>query len=287
MANHTTGNESAAIVTERPYQAEICNICGSTRYSVVHHFDEWNLGRDPVRNVDIIRCRGCGVRRRKPGIIDEYEETYHTPYIEQGQAIHPHQLSHFADLMTARLRQFNQIGVRFLDVGCSTGRALRLARAIGFSVVGLDYSKWAVDFCTGLGFETRQGSLIGQWQEAEVFDVIHCCHTIEHVPDPMAYLVEFYPLLKSGGQAMVAMPNYASIERLILRDNWGPFCLDSHLWQFAAAQMCRLLRQTGFSIAFCRTLHGHAPDGRLKRRLLDAASAIGFADGCNIIAVKA
>ena len=112
---------------EKIYCAETCNICGSTRFRRVHHFREWNLGREPVRDVSILRCLSCGVRRRSPGIEDDYEEEYHAPYVEQGSAIHPHQLGHFSDLMTARLASVLRTEVQFLDVGCSTGRILRLA----------------------------------------------------------------------------------------------------------------------------------------------------------------
>jgi 2-polyprenyl-3-methyl-5-hydroxy-6-metoxy-1,4-benzoquinol methylase len=277
---------SDASMHEKTYAAEVCNICGSGRFRRIHYFKEWTLGRDPVRDVSIVRCRECGVRRRMPGITDEYEADYHAPYIDQGQAIHPHGLSHLADLMMARLRQFNQRNVTFLDVGCSTGRELRLAQAMGFAVTGLDYSKWAAELCARLGFETRHGSLLGQWEKAEVFDVIHCSHTIEHVPDPVAYLREMHRLVKSGGQLMMAFPNYASFPRWVLREKWGPWCLDSHLWQFTAAQMCRLLRQQGFTIFTCRTLHGYTPDSRFKRRVLDLAASMGAGDGCNIVAVK-
>jgi 2-polyprenyl-3-methyl-5-hydroxy-6-metoxy-1,4-benzoquinol methylase len=273
-------------LSEKPYLAEVCNICGSARYRQVHYFKEWNIGRDPVSDVAVVRCQSCGIRRRRPGITDEFEQAYHTPYIEQGKAIHPHQLNHFADLMTARLRQFNAKNVRFLDVGCSTGRVLQLASTMGFDAIGLDYSKWAAEHCARLGFETRHGSLLGQWPEPAIFDVVHCCHTIEHVPDPLAYIREMHRLIKPGGQLMMAFPNYASIQRVILRDKWGPWCLDSHLWHFTAVQMRRLLRENGFAIASWRTLHGYTPDRPLKKRLLDIAAIVGFGDGCNIVAVR-
>ncbi len=273
-------------MTERSYEAEVCNICGSPDYRRLHYFDEWNLGREPVRDVSIVQCQQCGIRRRLPGILDDYDEAYHAPYVEQGQAIHPHQLSHFADLMTARLRQLSAKEARFLDVGCSTGRALRLAGTIGFTPFGIDYSKWAVDYCQRLGFQTRHGSLIGQWNEGQIFDIIHCCHTIEHVPDPVAYIHEMHRLLKPGGHLMMAFPNYASIQRMILREKWGPWCLDSHLWQFTASQMSRLLRRNRFAISSCRTLHGYTPNSRVKKLLLDSAAIVGFGDGCNIVATK-
>ena len=273
--------------TEKPYRAEVCNICGSADYRQIHYFKEWNLNPDGVRDVSIVQCKGCGVRRRMPAIVDDYEEEYHSVFADQGQAIHPHQLSIFADLMTARLRQLSARGVRFLDVGCSTGRVLRLAQTMGFEVTGLDYSKWAADHCVSLGFQTHHGSLFGQWEQGEKFDVIHCSHTIEHVPDPVAYLREMYRLLAPGGQLMLAFPNYASLPRVLLREKWTAWCLDSHLWQFTMSQICRLLRAEGFGIFSQRTLHGYTPDSALKRRLLDVAAACGFGDGCNIIAGKA
>lgn len=274
-------------MNEKPYRAEVCNICGSREFKRVYYFSEWNLGREPVNDVSIIRCQSCGVRRRMPGLIDDYEGQYHVTYVEQGHAIHPHQLSHFADLMTARLRQLSAKDVRFLDVGCSTGRALRLAATLGFIVTGLDYSRWAVKYCQELGFEVRQGSLLGQWDVGNLFDVIHCSHTIEHVPDPISYIKEMHHLLKRGCHLMLAFPNYASLPRLILQKKWRTWCLDSHLWQFTAAQMERILQREGFRIFSCRTLHGYSPDSNLKRKLLDLGAKLGLGDGCNIVAVKA
>lgn len=274
-----------SLVEEKVYRAEECNLCGSTNYRKVHYFKEWNFSRDPVRDVSIIQCRNCKVRRRMPGIMDDYEAEYHAPYMDQGQTIHAHQLYHFGDLMTARVRQFTEKNLKFLDVGCSTGRALRLAATMGFEATGLDFSRWATDYCSKLGFTTRHGSLIGQWKESEVFDIIHCCHTIEHVSDPVAYLREMHRLLKPNGQLMLACPNYASLSRLALKEKWI-WCLDSHLWQFTAKQMRSLLMASGFKIVSARTHHGLSPNKRWKKWLLDMSAALGFADGLNIIAMR-
>lgn len=269
-------------MTEKPYTAAVCNICGSSRYRLVRYFKEW-VGQETVHDVSIIQCRDCGVRRRMPEIIDDYEAQYHTPYVEQGQAIHPHQLHHFADLMTARLRQFNAKHLKFLDVGCSTGRALQLARTLGFETIGLDYSRWAVEYCSKQGFATRNGSLIGQWAEGEMFDIIHCSHVIEHVPDPAAYLKEMRRLLKPAGHLMLACPNYASLPRLFEKEKWI-WQLDSHLWQFTTRQVKKLLIAQGFEIISIRTHHGYTPNNSWKRRALDICAALGFADGLNVVA---
>lgn len=272
-------------MTEKTYNFSICNICNSPRYKRIHFFRNLNSGRESVRDVSIIQCRHCKTRRRMPGIVDDYEALYHAPYLDQGQAIHPHQLLHFADLMTARLRRFDEKNLKFLDVGCSTGRTMQVAKAMGFDPTGLDLSRWATEHCAKLGFVVRLGSLVNQWPEPGLFDVIHCCHTIEHVPDPIAYFREMYRLLKPGGHLMLAFPNYYSIPRLLQGDQWI-WCLDSHLWQFTNKQVKKLLAAQGFEIVFARTHHGMSPNNFWKRKALDLSAFLGFADGANIVALR-
>ena len=105
-------------------------------------------------------------------------------------------------------------------------------------------------------------------------------------PIQVAYLAEMHRLLKRGGQLMLAFPNYASLPRFLLGDQSGIWCLNSHLWQFTAAQMCGLLRARPFWITSCRTLHGYSPDSMVKKQLLDWAAVLGWGDGCNIVAIK-
>lgn len=271
---------------EKPYRADVCNICGSSQYRKAHYFAELKQGPNLVKDVSVVQCRNCKVRRRMPGIIDDFEAEYHLQYMEAGWAIHPHPLSHFVDLMTVRMRQWQAKNVTFLDVGCSTGRTLRLAAALGFQVTGLDYSRWAAEYCSKLGFATRQGSLIGQWEKPELFEIIHCSHTIEHVPDPIMYLREMHRLLKPEGHLMLACPNYASLPRILKREEWPLWCLDSHLWHFTAGQMQALLVGCGFRPLSVRTLHGYTPRSRFKKKTLDIAAAFGFGEVVNIIATR-
>lgn len=184
---------------ENPYRAEICNICGSSLYSIAYHFDRWSCGKAVFENIRVIRCRCCGVRRRMPALVDEYEKDYHAPYVDQGASIHPHMLSFFADLMTARIRKFNEKGVKFLDVGVSTGRAMALAQAMGFDCRGFDVSKWAVEYVKSKGFEADYSPSIHGIYAAEMFDVVHCSHVIEHVPDPLFFCGSCIVFLKMAG----------------------------------------------------------------------------------------
>ena len=271
---------------EAPYGARRCNICGSSKYRVVHSFDTFEGRGSKFSDVKIVKCRNCGIRRRMPELTDDYEEEYHVPYVEQGAAMHAHVLRQFSDLMTIKFSTFQVKQQRFLDVGCSTGRVLQLAKAMGFAACGQDVSLWAANHCQSIGLDARHGNLIGQWQEEGVFDVIHCSHTIEHVPDPFAYLLEFRRLLTPGGHLMLAFPNYSSIQRMYWGERWPIWCLDSHLWQFSLSQMERLCRRAGLQPRISRALHGYEVRSSLLKLVFDAGSHLRLGDGAQIIAQK-
>lgn len=208
-------------LTEKPYSPETCNICGSAEWEERFFFEQFTGRGSTYKDISVIKCLGCGVHRRMPAIEDDYEENYHSVYVKEGLSIHPHQLSHFSDMAGAMRQQWGESGLRFLDVGCSTGRALRLAKTMGFDVTGFDVSQWAVDYCRKAGFASQcSASFMGLFKE-EDFDVVHCPHTIEHVPDPVVYLQEIHRVLKPGGILMLACPNFASIDRIIYGKKWG------------------------------------------------------------------
>jgi 2-polyprenyl-3-methyl-5-hydroxy-6-metoxy-1,4-benzoquinol methylase len=267
------------------YSWKVCNICGGLQYNVCYHFEEFSGRGSTFKDVQVIKCSNCGVRRRKPDLEDEYEESYHSYYFDQGKQIHPHMLSFFADLMTARLRSFGK-SLKFADIGCSTGRALALGEAMGFDVTGFDVSKWSVEHACSMGYKAYLANNLKGVFAADEFDVVHCSHVIEHVPNPLLLLDELRFILQPGGLLMLACPNYSSLPRLIKGKNWGVWCLDSHLWQFTRKQMVNFLRSKSFKIISVRTLHGFSPDSRIKSKFLSLASTLGYGDGLNIIAQK-
>ena len=264
---------------------KIRNICGSGDYSVCCHFDDFSNHGSNYKNIEVIKCKKCGVRRRKPEAIDEYEEDYHSYYLSQKGQVHPHTLSIFSDLMMERLRDFGKLA-RFLDVRCSTGRALSLARSVGFDCVGFDVSKCSVDNAIKMGFEAKYGLDVANAFEDKSFHIIHCSYVIEHVSNPMLFLERLHSFLRPNGILMLACPNYASLPRLVKGKAWGLWCLDSHLWQFTKNQMVRLLKERNYRVAKVRTLHGQSPDSNFKRLILDIAALLGYGDGLNIIARK-
>lgn len=271
---------------EASYSADRCNICGCAESRTLWFFHSFEGRGTKYEDVRVIQCLACGVRRRDPALQDDYEEDYHAPYVDQGAAIHAHILQHFSDIMTLKFATFRAGKERLLDVGCSTGRVLQLGKVMGFLPTGLDLSRWAADHCRNLGFESHCGSLVNHWATGDLFDVIHCSHTIEHVTDPVSYLLEMRKLLVPGGLLMLAFPNYQSVQRFYWGKSWPIWCLDSHLWQFSLRQMVVLCKRVGLQPTIVRSLHGYRVKSKFLKAIFDIGSSLRLSDGAQIIAKK-
>ncbi|MBU2505093.1 MAG: class I SAM-dependent methyltransferase [Candidatus Omnitrophica bacterium] len=87
-----------------------------------------------------------------------------------------------------------------LDVGCSTGDAMRLLHETGWEVYGFDINKTAVMEAKSL---FPNNVFLGQidnmhWSDEE-FDLVRMAHVLEHLRDPIKTLTEIRRVLKVGG----------------------------------------------------------------------------------------
>ena len=117
---------------------------------------------------------------------------------------------------------------RLLDVGCGTGRhLLELSRYPG-CFVGLDMARADLRVLQYLLLLTaRERALVAEVEAIQgdgerlpfaddLFDVVICTETLEHVPDDRAVLRELVRVLRRGGVLVVSVPDEYS-ERLLWR----------------------------------------------------------------------
>jgi len=112
------------------------------------------------------------------------------------------------------LRNHVKPGMRFLEIGCAPGKMLAwVAKTLGASVAGLDYSKNGMKFADEL-FKTLsiQGDLrcediFNNSFEPHSFDIVYSCGFIEHFADPRQIVRQHVKLLRPGGKALITIPN--------------------------------------------------------------------------------
>ncbi len=136
---------------------------------------------------------------------------------------------------------------RLLDVGAGSGWLVEHMNSLGWLAEGLDFDPQSVASAHARSLVFHQGGLPQQGFATASFDAITMSHCIEHVHDPLAWLVEVRRILKPGGRLALATPNNASFCHATFGESW--FALDPprHLHLFNRAAMATLMRRAGFT----------------------------------------
>ena len=77
------------------------------------------------------------------------------------------------------------------------------------------------------------------------FDVVHSCHTIEHLAHPFAVLKDHARVLKDGGLLIVDAPNLALLASDDILEEWF---IDKHLYHFSDITLIHMIEAAGFDI---------------------------------------
>ena len=232
-----------------------CALCGRDDAFVVYM----------ARGRSIVRCRGCGLVYVNPRpdaatIADLYGEQYFAGGGESVDAEDKPHHDYFAfyqelgeeDRYRAELGELSRFVSpgRILDIGCSTGRFLGLAKEAGWDPRGVELSSFAASVAREKwGVEVVTGHLADANYPSGSFDAVTMHHVLEHLPGPMAFLAtEVFPLLGPGGVLVLEVPNFSSLESRVNGESWQDLRPVEHLYHFTPSTLPRLVTMAGFEV---------------------------------------
>lgn len=138
---------------------------------------------------------------------------------------------------------------RLLDVGCGDGEALDILRLLGWQTTGVELDPKAVEAARALGLDVRPGSLHDVGFADQTFDLVTSSHVIEHVHDPLAFLIEQRRVLRPGGRLLAVTPNAAGPMHNKWTEYWRGLEPPRHLTLFTKASLEKLANAAGFAEA--------------------------------------
>ncbi|WP_395729157.1 class I SAM-dependent methyltransferase [Nakamurella sp.] len=161
---------------------------------------------------------------------------------------------------------------RLLEIGSGYGLFLAAARDAGYSVRGVELSR------TGVGVAREELGLdvfAGQVADAptEPADVICFWDTLEHVPDPLAFLGEVRSRLAPGGWIALSVPYVSSVPARVLGARWWTLKPEQHIWHFTGRTLALVAARAGLVIT--DVIHSPAHPANAGR--LDSLVAFGRA----------
>jgi len=266
--------------------------CGSSDYEAITRLAKNAKLKDCFQ---IIRCQNCGLARTSPEpaeqekgpgyYLGEEDSSYRTGDLKIWYK--------FADRLLEIVKPYKKNGA-LLDVGTNIGVLVDAAIKRGYDAKGMDICQSSIKDGQKL-FNLPDKLLFLKLTEAnfvDSFDVITYNHVLEHIKNINAELAAANKALKTGGLICIAVPNFDSIWRRILRNKWRGLAPEQHYWQFEQSSLEKILRKNSFIIlkTFKRrnTLYhlNFTPAGLIKALLILLAKTFRQGDNLIILAQK-
>ena len=138
---------------------------------------------------------------------------------------------------------------KILDLGCSFGFFLDVARGRGWNAVGVEVGEYAAKFARDkLDLDVHTGDLMDVDLPADHFEAVTLWNVLEHLDDPVAQLMRINGLMKTGGVFVLTTGDIDSYIRKVEGLRWRALIPPIHVANYSVAAVTRLLELTGFSL---------------------------------------
>jgi 2-polyprenyl-3-methyl-5-hydroxy-6-metoxy-1,4-benzoquinol methylase len=204
---------------------------------------------------DFVKCRHCGLLHVNPQLTTETQDSI---YKQSKTADHwikvqkknkeqtwNAQMKYLPALEV--LRRIYPKGGKLLDVGCSIGQFLTLARDAGWNVQGIELNSDAAAIARrDYGLSIHEKKLNEAAFADSEFDVVTLWGVFEHLTDPNGMLQDIRRVLKKDGLVLFFVPNGHSMIIRLTREHNSTVSGRAHLWYFTPDTMGKILHKQGF-----------------------------------------
>ncbi len=120
-----------------------------------------------------------------------------------------------------------------LDIGAGTGAFCRHMKSEGWTVWGLEPDEAARQRAYDLYRLTLNDAGDLFTLQPGLFDAVTMWHVLEHVHTLHEYIDHVHKVLKPGGKAFIAVPNYISYDASVYKEYWAAYDVPRHLYHFS------------------------------------------------------
>lgn len=232
-----------------------CPVCKSNATRQVLTCRDYTVSKE---NFDIWECSNCTLRFTWPvpdekAIAPYYQSDTYISHSDSGKGLinkfykgaRNYTLKWKLQLVKSVARL--QTG-KLLDIGAGTGAFVNTMAKAGWNCTGLEPDAGARKVAKKNYGITPQASENLFTLPEQSFDVITMWHVLEHVHRLHEYIEQIKFLLKPGGIALIAVPNYTSKDAEHYGPFWAAYDVPRHLYHFSPQAMRTLVEMHGMEV---------------------------------------
>ncbi len=225
-----------------------CYLCNNKEFQLITDKIRYDAPRK------IYRCSQCGLVFLHPQMSPEEERLFYEK--EYGEIYSNEKGTTPAQLFNARLgdaalyfewiKNYITPDSECLESGCASGYFLETIRPYVKQVSGIETHTLLKKYCQDLGI--RMFDSLAECTENS-YDVVFMFFLLEHIGDPVRYLLEVKRVLKDGGRIVIVVPNVDdALFRLYDVQGFRTFYFTpAHQFYYSKATLAGLFKKAGFS----------------------------------------
>ena len=204
------------------------------------------LTRQAKGKMIIGECSQCGIIRQMDlqfSNIEEYIRYYQEKYPPVNKSYKTKTYEH--DIQLAKLRCddydiFQGNDEKMLDAGSGSGAFVKECRDRGADAYGCEVSEYAYspEFENNYVYKNRLEDVNFP---TDYFTKVTCHDVVEHILNPVQFIMEAYRTLRQGGNCFIELPRFFDKSG---KHHWKK----EHIWYFTTEQFKKILERIGFII---------------------------------------
>ena len=230
----TTGKVRAELTESRN-----CPVCGSEEKTFLFLKDGGSYHR----------CHLCRLIYLDPVLSDYHLAEYYRENNSLQAESHDRETAFYRAVYTHGLELITQTADRgkMLDIGCSSGAFLELAREAGFQAEGLELNSAEARIARSRGFQVDELEIFDLERDRK-FDVICLWDVFEHIKNGTMFLREAKEFLQGPKIIFMQIPSADSLSARVMREECNMFDGLEHVNLYSHENIGICLDAAGFEI---------------------------------------